>query len=352
MPAPPPDDAAKETRSPEGPPRRKLLAWLVVLAAAAVLTLGWLFPDFGDERRLFRGLNWLSFMVRTFTPHGGIILLLLSLPVVLARAWRPAAALAGLGVLCIVPLLGLGSFPAKAAEGGAPSVKVMTINVMYGRVRDQDLFAELDRHAPDVVVIQEYTPEFHVRVRDALAVRLPHFSIAPRDDAFGMAIFSRLPFAGSPELYPALPFGAAAFQPSEPQIRAVVKVDDREVVVQGVHTLPPISPAYLSEQRRLCRGLAAYAQNERRPLVLAGDFNHTPSSVPAAWLRQAGLTDAHAAAGNGRGLTWPASGGLWSIAGLRLDQILISHGLMARSCHVGGDIGSDHRPVVAQIEVR
>lgn len=342
-----------EESSRSAPPgfrrRRRILAWLIVAAAAAALAPGWLLPDIGDDGPAISAVNWLSFAIRTFTPHGGVMLLLLFLPVAAARAWRPAAVLAGLGALCILPLLGMGRGGAVLPAGDAPSLTVMTVNVMYGRVRDADLLTEIDRHAPDVVVIQEYSPAFDRRIVSALRERFPHSCLAPRDDAFGMAVFSRLAFVEPAESFPALPRGASAFQPSEPQIRVVVQAGDHEVVVQGVHTLPPVSPRYLSEQRRLCRGLAAYAQVEHRPLVLAGDFNHTPSSAPAAWLRGAGLTDAHSTAGVGRGLTWPASGGVWSIAGFRLDQILVTEGMTVEWCRVGGDIGSDHRPVIARI---
>lgn len=329
-----------------------MLAWLIIAAATATLALGWLLPDIGDDGRAARSINWLAFAIRTFTPHGGVVLLLLMLPVAIARVWRPACVLSVLAAVCILPLLGIGSQSGVPSDGGSNAIKVMTVNVMYGRVRDADLLAEIDRLAPDVVVIQEYTPALHARLREAMVARLPHFSIAPRDDAFGMAVFSRLPFAESPVNYPALPCGIASIQPTEPQIRVVVMVGDREVVVQGVHTLPPMGPSHLAEQRKLCRALAAYARTEQRPLILAGDFNHTPTSMPAGWLRGAGLTDAHSAAGTGRGLTWPASGGLWSVAGMRLDQILVSDGLRCSSCRVGSDLGSDHRPVIARIGIR
>ena len=344
-----PADSRVPPRSDGFRRRRRLLAWLIVAAAVMILVLGWLLPDIGDDGRVVRVVNWVSFAIRTFTPHGGLVLLLLTLPVALARVWRPAAALTVLSLLCILPLLGLGSRSGMPSQGGSSSIEVMTVNVMYGRVRDADLLAEIDRLQPDVLVIQEYTTAFHARIRSSLQARLPHSSIAPRDDAFGMAIFSKLPFAEAPVNYPSLSVGATTFQPTEPQIRAIIKVSEREVVVQGVHTLPPIRPAYLMEQRRLCRGLAAFALSERRPLVLAGDFNHTPTSMPAGWLWSAGLNDAHTLAGTGRGLTWPAEDGLLSFSGFRLDQVLVSQGLIVSRCRVGNDIGSDHRPVIARI---
>lgn len=345
-------EISSDSRSAGFRRRRRILAWLIVAAAAATLSLGWLLPDIGDAGKGIGLVNWLSFAIRAFTPHSGIILLLLLLPFAVARAWQPAAALAVLAGVCILALLGMGRGAAVSPSGNAPSLTVMTVNVMYGRVRDADLLAEIDRHAPDVVILQEYTPAVHMRIFDAMAARLPHSSIETRDDAYGMALFSKLPFIETPVSYPAFPTDGGAFQPTEPQIRAVVRVGNREVVVQGVHTLPAISPSYLAEQRELCRALAAYALIEPRNLVLAGDFNHTPASMPAAWLRDAGLVDTHAVAGTGRGLTWPAEGLLQRLAGFRLDQVLISEGLSCGWCRVGNDVGSDHRPVIVRIVLR
>ncbi len=328
---------------------RRVLAWLIVALAAAALAVGWLLPDLGDDGRALGLINWVSFAVRTLTPHAGVVLLLCTLPIAIARVWRPAAALAILSVACIVPLLGFGSSGEGAPPDGA-TLTVMTVNAMYGRVRDADLLAEIERHSPDVLVIQEYTQPLHSRVSRQLQQQLPHFSISPRDDAFGMAVYSKLPFAVIPKAFPAFTFAdGTTYVPPDPQIRVVVSVAGREVVVQGVHTLPPVRPTYLAEQRRLCRALAAYAQTERRPLVLAGDFNHTPASMPAAWLRDAGLADAHTSGGSGRGLTWPTGSGLWAVAGFRLDQVLTSPGVRVLSCTTGAEIGSDHRPVIARL---
>lgn len=333
-------------------------AWLVVFVAAGALAFGWFWPDLGDDGRLIAPLNWLAFMLRTFTPHAAVFLALFALLASLRRLWRPTTAMVTLAACCAAPI-GLSFLPRQGTRvADADALTIMSCNVMYGRASMNALLAEIDAHGPDVLVIQEYTGAIHSRVGPELSARFPHRAVAQREDAFGMAIYSRLEFSEAPVLYPALPAagegGSGTWACDEPQIRVVIPRGGREIIVQGVHTLPPVRPSYLAEQRRLVRGLAAWAQSERRPVVLAGDFNHTSSAHSARWLKRAGLTDTHAAAaggGTGRGLTWPdgAWGGLWRVLGFRLDHVFTGNGATCEWVKVGASIGSDHRPVIARV---
>jgi endonuclease/exonuclease/phosphatase (EEP) superfamily protein YafD len=335
----------------------RAVAWCLVALAVAALAFGWLFPDLGDDGRAIATLNWLAFMLRTFTPHAGVILLLLALLALLLRCWRPAAAKLALAACCVVPM-GLAQLPrggASRAEGGA--LTVMSCNLEFGRADVAALLAEIDAHGPDVLVLQEYTPEIHERIGARLSGRFAHSAVAARDGGFGMAVYSCIAFGEPPVLYPALP-GAGGAGDSEwvcqqPQIRVVVRVGGREVVVQGVHTLPPLSPSYLREQRRLVRALAAWVEREARPVILAGDFNHTMASPSAGWMARAGLVNTHAAAGKGVGNTWPdgGMGGLWRVLGFRLDHVFVGRGVACEWAKVAGSIGTDHRPVVARVGV-
>ena len=64
-----------------------------------------------------------------------------------------------------------------------------------------------------------------------------------------------------------------------------------------------------------------------------------------------GLRDAFASAGRGYGYTYghtlrPA------FSFLRIDHVLVGPEFEVRDCFVGGDEGSDHRPVIADIALR
>lgn len=353
----PPAASPQRTVRPAG----RWLAWLLVLVAAGSLAFAWLWPDLGDDGRFVVPLNWLAFTLRTFTPHAAAFLVLFALLASLRRLWRPAAVMLVLAACCAAPI-GLMFLPRQGTRiADAEALTILSCNVMYGRADLAALRAEIEAHKPDLIVIQEYTGAMHARMESALLAQFPHSAVAPRDDAFGMAIFSRIEFSEAPVLYPALPAvetaagkdgsSGALWACGEPQVRVVINRGDREIIVQGVHTLPPISPSHLREQRRLVRALSAWAKHEQRPVVLVGDFNHTSSAQSARWLARAGLSDTHAAAGEGRGLTWPdgAYGGLWRVLGFRLDHVFTGGGAQCEWVKVGESIGSDHRPIIARI---
>lgn len=80
---------------------------------------------------------------------------------------------------------------------------------------------------------------------------------------------------------------------------------------------------------------------------MAGDFNCTPASAEAGRLRGMGMIDAHHAVGGGLGTTWGRSVA-WP--GFRIDHVY-ARGLRPLACDVGRDVGSDHRPVIAVLEL-
>ena len=85
-----------------------------------------------------------------------------------------------------------------------------------------------------------------------------------------------------------------------------------------------------------------------QPVLLMGDLNVTPwSPVFARLLKDGDLRDASGA----RGLTttWPANC-LW--CGVLIDHVLVDPKLAVIGSRVAQDIGSDHRPVVAELAFR
>lgn len=298
---------------------------------------------------------WVAFMARTFGFHMGLGLGVVVLLAAVLRRWRLAGAAAVLGAVLAGPgaWSGLRSPPAIPA---GPVLTVMSANLLVGHAEEGALLAEIARHDPDLLIFQEYTPEKAAVLVPALAVRYPHRHEAMRGHAFGGAVFSKLPFVGEPEEAPhaelRAELGAALRRGGvvgiqDPQIRVVIEFAGAPVVVQNVHDAPPMGGSYLAEQRRFIGWLARWAAGEPRAVLIAGDFNSTPESVNAADLRAAGLTEAHAAAGVGRGGSWPTEGLLSWLPRVRIDQVW-TKGLRCVSSAVGAPNASDHRPVVAK----
>jgi endonuclease/exonuclease/phosphatase (EEP) superfamily protein YafD len=316
---------------------------LVAIGAAGGVLFAWGLPDLGDTRGVGGALTWLAFAGRTFAFHAGLALLPLIVLMVLRRVWTPAIVASLAAAWCLAPALWSYRPRAEPPALSDDALTIFSVNAQVGRVDPERLRHEIERVDADVVCIIEHHPRLAPTIA-ALRERYPHVAESIRDDAFGMAMLSKSPLAEPPRHYPDL-----GIPLREPQIRCVVDVGGRAVVVQGVHTLPPVSIDSLREQRALLRALAAWARAEPRPVVLCGDLNCTPESQGFAWLRDAGLIDAWGARGVGRGATWPVGKGLFSHAGVRIDHILVGGGLVPASAVLGADVGSDHRGVVARV---
>jgi endonuclease/exonuclease/phosphatase (EEP) superfamily protein YafD len=306
-----------------------------------------------------RVLFWFAFMGRTFSPHLGLLLLAFVLIAALFRRRRIALASFALAGVLLFPWAA--SFlRAAPSRSGAPTLIVMSANLLRGSVGEESLLAEIRRTNPDVILFQEYTPDKAAALRPVLGPLYPHYDEAMRDHAFGQAIFSRFAFVSPADHAPhaalreslagALRLGGVVGI-QDPQIRVAIDFHGTPVVLHNIHMPPPMGGSYLAEQRRMTAWLCDSAAAETRPLILAGDFNSTPESLNAADLRAAGLFEASDTA-KGRSTTWPTEGPLSWIPGVRIDHQWHNVGLVCVRSEVCADNPSDHRPIVATYELR
>lgn len=290
-------------------------------------------------------------MVRTFRFHAGLAAAAILIYAAAFRLRGPLLASIPLAAFLLAPTVA--SFLPKSPPRLAPgSVTLLSANLLVGSSSPAHLLKLIDERDPDVILLQEYSPKARDVLLPALSSRYPHVVEALRDDAFGQAVYSKLPPVGVTRLYPESVWGGGTTRhvwAQEPQIRIVVEVAGRHVVIQNVHTLPPINPDHLAEQQQALQWLAAYARHETRPLVLAGDFNCTRDAPDFARLLRDGALDAHALAGHARGATWCAKGRLRFAPGVRIDHVLLAHGLACDKLVLLDPIGSDHLPTFARI---
>ncbi len=326
--------------------RRRLLrieAWVFVIAAYALLLFSYLFPqDFCNTSSLYVWIAWAAFMIRTFAFHFGFVLLVIGAVAAWKRMHRLAAAVVPILLVCVGAEV-WSMRPRFQDKALSPTLRVMSVNLLFMNSKTQPIINEIIAADPDVLLLQEYTLEW----RDALLRDLkPHYPFIvqhPADDAFGAAVYSKLPIVGQVRTF--LDIGSG----TEPQYRVVIEHDSRAIAVYNVHLLPPFGLDYIIETRAQFADLLEHLEREQLPFILAGDFNFTERSPQASRLGKLGVHDAQDLGGWGRGTTWPVHGFFRWIPSLRLDHIYLSGEFRCIECRTGIGVGSDHRPVIAEV---
>jgi len=229
----------------------------------------------------------------------------------------------------------------------------MTFNVGNGLAAPARMVAVLRQVGADIVGLQE------VAVAQAAALErdlrdLYPYQLLTSSGFAGKGLLSRYPLIGGERL---------SLYPGRPDLKAVVDVDGVKLRVIIAHPPPPRPRAagmrFDAQTLAQIEALGLLAI-EHPPAVLLGDFNMTPRNQAYARLAAAGLVDAFAVAGSGRGWTLPMRVGHSSsfdhgLQGVRLrpvaraDYVWYTPPLRAEAAWVGPDGGSDHLPVLARL---
>jgi endonuclease/exonuclease/phosphatase (EEP) superfamily protein YafD len=224
---------------------------------------------------------------------------------------------------------------------GAPRLRVVSANVRFTSPHSGVLARELAESGADLLFIQELSWAKLRELTSAGAFVAHPYSFAdPRaPGSFGGGIWSRHPLTEAESRSLA----------GLPQARATVHVHGREIRLFNVHIKAPSRRRWVDLWRRQFSALAEAVVGEKRPLIVAGDFNATYGHEPFRRLLATGLRDAHVEAGKGLAASWPR--GRLVPPFWRLDHVLVSPDLGVVDAWVGNGRGSDHRPVGAELAV-
>ncbi len=277
------------------------------------------------------------FRVQYALALGGFALILLAL-----RQWRwPAlfGAFALLDLAIIAPAFWEEDAAVPATAESQPTLRALLANVNAENRDSERLRRLIAASDPDVIVLLEATPWLLNQLRD-LGDRYPHRMAEPRDDPFGIALFSRHPLAQSQIVH----LGGEAGPPS---IVATVSAGERQFTLIGAHPWPPVSAELAEGRNTQLRALAAQVRQNQAPLLVLGDLNVSPwSPWFARLLADSGLRDSRL----GRGLqpSWPVN---WPLLWIPIDHILFSAGIRIERREIGPAIGSDHYPVIVDFQL-
>jgi len=238
------------------------------------------------------------------------------------------------------------------------SLRVMSYNV-YGFSPDPDVVVRTVLAAkPDIVAFQELFPAVAEQLHLQLAELYPYQVLDPKADVFGMGIISRDPIAPANEGLPGQWIGT-------PQVVSL-ELGQASVTLINFHAYAPNFAGQdfrsrvarldwsIRQQQRQAEALAEFAAHRPQPLLVLGDLNAADQTRAYSIARRV-LGDAWNEVGWGFGPTFSlhdlfgTASPLWAA---RVDHIFHSSHWRALSAQLGTwDGQSDHRPVIAQLEL-
>ncbi len=218
------------------------------------------------------------------------------------------------------------------------TIRAVLLNVKTANKRYTDTISFLNKVNADLVLLEEVDESWLAALK-ILETRYPHSIAVARGDNFGIALFSRWPLTSSKFIN----LGDAGV----PAVQALIDTPQGELMVLGVHTLPPINLEYVTERDRQLAAIPELIGQSGRPALLLGDLNTTPWSAHfRRLLDNSGLKDC----GLGFGVqpTWPTSN--WMLL-IPIDHCLNSSRVRIADKFTGPDLGSDHLPTVVDFSI-
>ncbi len=211
--------------------------------------------------------------------------------------------------------------------------RLLLLNVLQRNNHYEDVRKLIRSTQPDIIVLVE-TNQVWLNELSEFQSSYPYSQSRPRDDNYGIALFSRLPFQRSEISY----FSDAGV----PSVVANIQMDQHFLTVIGTHPPPPKGALNSQFRNQQLENLADFARRQPGEVILCGDLNMSPWS-PYFWrlLQRSGLKNS--ARGFGLQPSWPTDRPLLRVP---IDHCLVSDGVTVSGRQIGPFVGSDHFPVI------
>jgi endonuclease/exonuclease/phosphatase (EEP) superfamily protein YafD len=282
-----------------------------------------------------------SALTASFIPYGMIadLISLVFFGIVLVRANRRLA----VGVLTMISALLLTLqliwimpvFVPNPRPVDSRPFTVMSLNTKLGGANVDQVRRQAQR--ADVVVLVEVTPGAYWSLRSALAERFPNIVPAGIPTGTQSVILSRYPLTETREL-----------RSENPQWSAATTIPGVGPV--NLIAAHPCNPLCGGEHwRKEHTALRHRAEDlDRRPEVIAGDFNATDDQVPMRKLVDHGFVSAADITGAGWMPTFPSDSRIFPPL-INIDHVLVNHRLTALSISTFRVDGTDHLGLLARL---
>ncbi len=217
-------------------------------------------------------------------------------------------------------------------------IRAMLMNINAANGNTEKVLSAIRNANPDLLLLEEVTPKWAAELA-VLNSDYPHRIAEPQEGCFGILLLSKHPLAHER----VVEIGGA----SVPSIIAEVHFPQGMVSVIGTHPVPPMGAAYSNERNMQLIELPDLVKKQKHPVLLIGDLNVSPFSY---WFRSL-LSESelkNSMKGFGYQPSWPSGNRFLRIP---LDHVLHSPEIIIHNRVIGGDVGSDHLPVIVDFSI-
>ena len=251
-----------------------------------------------------------------------------------SKAWSVACIAALTVMLNIATIVPFYTAPATS-PAATERLRVLMLNTHISGGKPALVGAMIEETLPDVIVLAEVDSFWLTALQKSLA-RYPYRLTAPRQDTFGMALFSRKPLLQTDVLR----VGPAGF----PTLVARIEWSAQQLTIAGTHPPPPFNRKMSAQRNAQLTELGRMLKPVNKVLIV-GDLNATPwSNAYRSLISSTGLQNC--AQGTGVHPTWPTH--FWPL-GIPIDHCLVSPGIPVSRFWVGPNVGSDHFPIFVEL---
>lgn len=228
--------------------------------------------------------------------------------------------------------------PAVAGCAARDQLSVLVANVLEENRDTAPLMAAIAAHDPELVLVMEADRGW-IEALEPVGRTHPHRLLHPRDDTWGIALYSRIDLGRAEVRY--------LVSSDTPSVLAPLRLaSGAEVMLYGLHPKPPAPGWGTAERDAEFRLVAQEIRRAEGLALVVGDLNDVAWSRTTSRLRRGGgLLDPRI--GRGFVSTFPTS-----VPGplrVPIDHAMFTPGLSLIALERLDPIGSDHLPVLVRL---
>ena len=287
---------------------------------------------------LFAPLDWILDLLTHFRVQHLAWFAAWTIAAIILRRRNPAILAAAFALATAIPV----SHYLPKRNSSSPDegdLRIVAFNILEDNPEREAATSWLLAQDADILVLPEFSYRWHEEFK-ALDEAYPHHFKNAGVGNFGFVIYSRWPIASRAR--------HSFCSRRIPCLEITVNVGGRPLRVFGVHPMAPISGPDTALRDEHLTNLTTHLKGVSGPYVVAGDFNATIFSPSLkTTVRTLQLQDS----GHGRGLN-PSYEAVNPFFGIQIDHIFHTADLETTAFRNGPSLGSDHRPVVADLRLK